>query len=108
MFNYLTAVKSGSGVPALNNIKSISDVLAIALNVLMGAGFAIALASIGWSAIQYTLSAGDPKAASTAWSTFLWGVIAAAVSLGALGIKVAILGTTGVKDANLTNALPNF
>ena len=105
-FNYIDGLTVGTD--SLLHIQSIGDVLGIIINVLMGSGFAISLACIGYSAIQYALSAGDPKAAQTAWHSFIWGVIAAAVSLGALVIKLAIARTIGVTSTDITNELPSF
>lgn len=107
MFNIIQNVATGSGANS-SSISSISDIFGIVLNVLIGVGFAISLASIGYSAIMYILSAGDPKAVSQAWNAFIWGVFAASFSIGALAIKSAIIGLIGTTSTEITNALPGF
>ena len=108
MFNYLTTISNLNGVPKLSNLDTVGEILGIFLNVLMGSGFAIAVASIGYSAIQYALSMGEPKQVAQAWNAFIWGVLAAAISIGALGVKAAVLGAAGVVSSDITNALPSF
>ena len=111
MFNYLNDIQNNQpNVPNPSNtgISGIGDILAIALNVIMGVGFSLAIISIAYAGIQYITSSGDPKNTQRAFSGFLWGAIAAAVTLLSFVIKNSIIKLTTVSDTNILNATPGF
>lgn len=64
----------------------------ILINFVMGVSFSIALISIVYSGFLYANSSGDPKRAKKASDTLLWGVVAFAITLGALTIKYLLVG----------------
>ncbi len=88
---------------------SIGAFLSFAINALMGISFSIALLSIGYSAFLYAMSAGDPKAVKAAFNTFVWGVIAAGITLLALVLKVIVVNQIiGVTSPDIRNDAPSF
>ena len=108
MPNVLNEFVPNSISSTLPNSTSISDILGLVLNLVMGIGFSIALISVAYSGITYVLSSGDPKNTSKAWAGFLYGGIAALVTLGAFVIKNAIIKLTGADGAQILNAVPTF
>jgi hypothetical protein len=89
-------------------IDSISDVLGIAINVLMGVGYALGFVGLAYAFILFITSRGDPKATTKAYNTLKWSVVALLIAFGALAAKAIILGLSGVTDPNLVNELPTF
>lgn len=92
----------------LGNLTTIGSIAAIIANVMIGAGFSIAIIGIAYSAVQYIMSRGDPKNISAAWNSFLWSTIAAIVGLAVLVIKAAILNAFGVVSPEIQNNVPSF
>ncbi len=108
MFNLLKNAVNYDNTVTKPNIQGIGDILAIIINVLIGAGFAISLIALAYAFIQYTMSMGDPKKTEQAYHAVLWGVTSAFVTLLALAIKLSIFKAGGVTDPNLINGVPNF
>jgi len=87
---------------AVGDYGTFITVVSMVLNVLMGIGFAISIVAIAFSAILYTMSGGDPEKTSRAWRAFINGVIAAAISIGAVAIKVIVLKAFGVETTGIS------
>jgi len=92
----------------LKNRTSVSEILGLVLNIMMGVSFSISLISIAYAGILYVNSSGDPKNAGKAWQGFLWGSITGMVTLGIFVIKNAFVSLLGVTNPNITNAVPTF
>jgi hypothetical protein len=86
---------------ALDRFGSIGRVSIITINSIIGIGFAISVLTIAYSSIKYILVADNPDNAKEAWRTFLYGVIAAAISLGAFALKNVVVNAIGVTDPNI-------
>lgn len=77
-------------------------IVSMALNLLVYLGFLISIVAIAFSFIKYILSEGDPERTKEAWSAFILGVIAAAISLGAVALKVIIMKIIGVETTGIS------
>jgi len=95
-------------IPKPSNVTSLSDVLALALNVIVGVGFSVGIISVAYSGILYATSSGDPKNTKKAWEVFLWGAIAFMVTLGSFVIKNAILVKLFQAESGYGNNVPNL
>ena len=92
----------------LGDKTSVSAILGLILNIMLGVSFSISLISIAYAGILYVNSSGDPKNASKAWQGFLWGALTGMVTLGIFVIKNAIVALFGVTNPNIINAVPNL
>jgi len=68
--------------PSLRSFQSPAHLFSMAINLVMGVGFSISITVIAYSMFMYIISSGDPDKTKKAWQTFIYGVIAAAVSMG--------------------------
>lgn len=107
MFNYLQGIDSNPS-SALGNSGQVAPLLNLVINIMLGAVFSISVISIAYAGIMYTLSRGDKVETHKAYSTFLWGTIAAAMTLGAVAIKNIIFGIFGASGPAAVSGLPNF
>jgi ABC-type proline/glycine betaine transport system substrate-binding protein len=96
VFGLLEKTLGSANVEKVEGISSINSILAVAANALIGIGFSVSFICVAYAMIQYTLSSGDPKALERSWRTFINGVIAALVSIGAVALKIAIFNLLGV------------
>ena len=80
---------------------SVGNIAVILINLISMLGFAISFVAIALSAVKYTLVGGEPEKAQSAWRTFLYGLIGAAISLGVFAIKNIIVKAIGVTDPNI-------
>lgn len=78
---------------------SIGEFASMIINLLMGASFSIAIIAIGYSGILFANAKGDPKALKKAQDGLIWGVVAAAITLAAVVVKIIYLGLLGVPDS---------
>ena len=101
--DYLTGIEPTKY--ATKNITDLASIVTVLLNIVIGIGISIAILSVCYSAIMYTLSKGDKTETEKAWHTFIWGVIAAGFSLASIGIKNGVLGAIGVKDDLIPNVI---
>lgn len=110
MFNYLSNTFNRSGVAYKgNDITSISDVLSIGLNIMLGSAIAISLIAIILSGIKIMTSKGDMKAKAGAQSALTNSVIAMILTIGALTAKIIVLNILGSSnDDAVRNAVPGF
>jgi len=110
MFNYLSNTFSLSKVAYKgNDISSVSDVLSIGLNIMLGSAIAISLIAIILSGIKIMTSKGDMKAKAGAQSALTNSVIAMILTIGAFTAKIVILNILGsTNDTDIRNATPNF
>jgi hypothetical protein len=88
--------------------QSLSAILAIALNVVVGVGVALSIIGVAYSGIIYITSSGDPKNTKKAWDGFLWSAIAAASTLLVFAIKIIALNALGANAPEVRNAVPGF
>ena len=86
---------------------SIGKISIIVINSIIGIGFAISIIATAFSAIKYILATDNPDNAKAAWRTFLYGIIGAAISLGAFALKNIVVGAFGVTDPNIVD-VPSF
>ena len=108
-FEYLRGVVSAA--PPNTSVNSISDIVSLAINILIGSGFAISIITIGYAMFQYAMSKGEPKETAIAFNTALWGFIAAVISVLALALRVAGIKLFGVTNTDISgeiNAVPSF
>lgn len=87
--------------PSLRSYQNISQFFAVAVNVIMAVGFSVGLISITYSAITYIMSGGDPEKTKKAWDTFIYGVVGAAIALGAIALKEIVLRGFGVDTSGI-------
>ena len=110
MFDYLsnTIGLSGSAYKS-HYINSISDVLSIGLNIMLGSAIAISLIAIILSGIKIMTSKGDMKAKAGAQSALTNSVIAMILTIGALTAKIVVLNILGSSNGDaVRNAVPGF
>ena len=91
-----------SGEIGNGDYNSLVVIVSMVINVLIGVGFMIGIIAIVLSAIKYTMSQGDPDKTKEAWRAFIYGVIAAAISLGAVALKVIVLKAFGVETTGIS------
>lgn len=100
---------SESGIPdTTGKYGTLSSILGLVANVLIGLGFAFGIVSIAYSAVLYVMSDGQPDKTKQAWSAFINGVIAAGISIGVFAIKAALLSALGVQNSEITGNQPSF
>ncbi len=85
----------------LGRYQNISQLFAVAVNVIMAIGFSVGLISITYSAIIYIMSGGNPDKTKKAWDTFIYGVVGAAIALGAIALKEIVLRGFGVDTSGI-------
>jgi len=81
---------------------SLVIIVSMVVNLLIWLGFIISIIAISYSMILYIMSTGDPDKTKQAWSAFINGVIAAAISLGAVALKVIVLRAFGVDTTGIS------
>ena len=77
-------------------------IVSMVVNLLIWVGFIISIIAIAYSMILHTMSGGDPDKTKKAWSAFINGIIAAAISLGAVALKVIVLKAFGVDTTGIS------
>lgn len=109
MFDYLSGLGNvNRSTTAGVESGQIAPILGIIINFMIGGIFSVCILSIAYAGIMYTMSRGDKVEVHKAYSTFLWASIAAAITVGVVAIKNAIVGTFGLTQANVLNNLPSF
>jgi len=81
---------------------TVSDVLGVAINLLIAVSFSISIISITLSAVMYILSGGNPEKTSKAWKAFLYGVIGGAISLGLIVLKQIVFKLVGLDTSGIS------
>lgn len=110
-FEYLRGVAGVAPTSGIATIDSITDIFNLAINILIGSGFAISIITIGYAMFQYAMSKGEPKETAVAYNTALWGLTAAIVSILAVSLRYAVIKLFGVTNADIsgeTNVVPNL
>ncbi len=87
--------------PRLIRIQSVSHLVSMAINVIMAVGFSLSIVMIAYSMYMYVVSGGNPDKTKKAWQTFIYAVIAAAISLGAVALKEIVLRGYGVDTTGI-------
>ena len=108
MLNLLSNVIALSPLDDVSGIESMSNVLAMVMNLVVAVGFSVTMITLAYSMVQYVLSGGDPKLTKKAWNTFIWSVIAAVVTLSSFAIKQIFARGIGVADPEILNAVPSI
>lgn len=110
IFNKIAATPqellSEAGLPD-SPFSTVSSFAIFAANLVMGLGFAAGIASIIYSAILYANSEGSPDKTKQAWSSFIFGVIAASVAVGAVALKNIVANSIGL-DPSVNLDEPGF
>lgn len=94
--------------PNNSRYQNFADIAGVALNFIMGVGFAIGIVAIAYSMVMYILSGGDPEKTKRAWNAFIWGVMGTAIGIATLAFRRIILTGFGVNEPGITTGLPNF
>ena len=87
--------------PRVNNIQSVAQIFAMAINLMIGVGFSIGLLCIAYSFYMYVMSGGNPDKTSQAWRAFIYGVWGTAVAIGAIALKEIIIRGFGVETTGI-------
>jgi hypothetical protein len=106
--NLLNGVMGNTDVPdpASEGI-TMGGLLVLAVNLMIGVGFTLAIITSAYAMIEYATSAGDADKVSNAGRTLRWAVISALVTAGSIGIKTAFFGALGA-DAGVTDVITNI
>jgi len=106
IFNEISALIDSelavSGDVGAGDYNSLVVIVSMVINVLIWSGFMIGIIAVALSAIKYTMSEGDPDKTQEAWRAFIYGVIAAAISLGAVALKIIVLKAFGVETTDVS------
>lgn len=108
MFGVLNNIEAANPAPSSFSNWSVSAILGIILNIVIGVGFSLSIVGLAYSGIIYVTSSGDPKNARKAWDGFLWSAIAAMITLAAFVIKAVALNLFGVDTPAIRNEVPGF
>lgn len=92
------------GFKWVNHVNSITDMVNIAVNLLLGLTFAGSIVGLAYSFIQFILSKGEKDALSKAKTGLTWSVIVLVISFFVIIFKRLLFGAIGVNsDINNEN-----
>lgn len=91
----------------LTGFTSLTAVANFILNLLIGVGFFLTAVFLIWGGIQYIMSKGDTKAATTARDTITNSIIGLVIVIGALAIRQIAISTLGANVDSTDNPLIN-
>lgn len=107
-FNWLNRV-SGSLPTENRKISGFGEMLALMLNIILGAGIAVSIIAIILSGIKFITSKGDFKATAEAKSALAYSILAFILVIGAFTVKTIILNMVGTPtDDIIRNDVPDF
>jgi uncharacterized membrane protein len=109
MFDILSDIIGNSNSnDAPTNVSTFEMVLGMVVNFFLAVGSSLFLVGLSVSLVQFITSAGDPKAIDKAKNAITWTVVAGIVTILSIAIKVALLHSAGVTEADLVNDNPTF
>jgi len=104
---YLYGVQEGAGIETIERFNNISSILIFGLNVAMGVGVAVTIFNLGFTAIMYVLSKGEPKNVKKAQDAAIWSALGMAIIIGSWAFKKIALSTLGVTEGIVVDE-PSF
>ncbi len=105
MFEYV--IEDDSIVPQLTEIETISDVLGMGLNILIGVGVSLSLVFIGLAGIRYIMAGGNPDNMEQAQKSLTYSIVALVLTVGAIAVKYIFFSSIlGIDDSGLVNPTP--
>lgn len=92
----------------LTRYTSLSSIIAIVVNFIIGVGFSLSMIGIAYAFIQFIMSQGDPKVQKVARDALAFSIIAMMISLMTVAIKTVVFRAAGVSSGNIIGNDPGF
>ncbi|OGC45205.1 hypothetical protein A2V49_01165 [candidate division WWE3 bacterium RBG_19FT_COMBO_34_6] len=67
----------------------------VLINIMIGLSFSFSIVGLAMSMVLYVLSGGNPDKTKTAWSAFIYSVIAGCLTVGLVAIRWMIYRVIG-------------
>lgn len=93
-------------VPTLSGVNQLSDVFAIAINIVLGIGVTLTVIYLILGGIQYMTAKGDQKAAAEARQALTNAVIGFIVVIGAFTIRNLVANVIGGGGVDIDTVTP--
>src|SRR5688572_30361516 len=106
MFNLLEGAINASPGDKLTQFSTIYSIASVIVNTLLAVSAGMAMVTLGYAFVTFTMAKGDPKLAEKARFAAEWSMVAILLTILAVALKVSIFNAIGVSNAAVND--PGF
>lgn len=85
-----------------------TDIAGVIVNLVIWVSFGISIIAIAYSMVMYITSAGNPDKTKRAWGAFVWGIVAALVSLSLVVLQAIAFNVITGQSGESMPGLPGL